>query len=97
MSLSPVRFRHSAMSTGFYPLGRCVIVCVHHLPVLRCAHIPSPSLNTVFRGDDQGVTTPLVSRAQSSSSQGPDIRGAHPGVSGTTSVYSESKDGGQSE
>jgi hypothetical protein len=55
-----------------------------------------PLLNTMSRGDDQGITTPRVSCAQSSSSQGPDIRGAHPDMSGTASVYSVgSKDGGQ--
>ena len=79
-----------------YPFGRCVIDCVTITFPFLDVHA-FPLLNTGLAGDDQGVTTPRVSCAQPSSSQGPDIRGAHPEVSGTASVYSGSKDGGQSE
>lgn len=86
----------SALGWSPHPIGRLAYVILspytYCLSQVRfaisktCTH--PLSLTRRLAGDDQGVTTPRVSCAQSSSSQSPDIRGAHPEVSGTVSVYS---------
>ncbi|KAI0268906.1 hypothetical protein BGY98DRAFT_938073 [Russula aff. rugulosa BPL654] len=83
--LDPEHLRSTLPEWSVFPSHRTSGACTFPLlPLTRC-----------LAGDDQGVTTPRVSCTRSSSIRGPDIRGVHPDVSGTTSVYSGSKDGGQ--